>query len=262
MRTSPRTALVPAGSACSLRMASQHGTKAPQARQARPVGSCTGAGHTRWHVCGRSKPPGATQPPSDVPHTACCLCVHECRDRAEERRKGVNPDYESANQLLQVRGGARAAPQGRHGGSCLGTASKRAAGGGRWRCRGCRGTASGAVRSSGSCRAGSRNGRAPRAAPAAATSHPACAVVQVVGSARGDIDPSKLSVEESKYLGGDLEHTHLVKGLDFALLNKVRAGAGKGGGERGSKARGICAAQQGEGVGEREGEQGRGLVAA
>ncbi|PHJ18846.1 red family protein n-terminal region [Cystoisospora suis] len=30
------------------------------------------------------------------------------------------------------------------------------------------------------------------------------------------------SVEESKYLGGDLEHTHLVKGLDFALLSKVR----------------------------------------
>ncbi|ORX58689.1 hypothetical protein DM01DRAFT_1405332 [Hesseltinella vesiculosa] len=28
--------------------------------------------------------------------------------------------------------------------------------------------------------------------------------------------------EQSKYLGGDVEHTHLVKGLDFALLNKVR----------------------------------------
>ena len=28
-------------------------------------------------------------------------------------------------------------------------------------------------------------------------------------------------IEESKFLGGDLEHTHLVKGLDFALLNKV-----------------------------------------
>lgn len=24
-------------------------------------------------------------------------------------------------------------------------------------------------------------------------------------------------IEESKYLGGDLEHTHLVKGLDYAL---------------------------------------------
>ena len=30
-----------------------------------------------------------------------------------------------------------------------------------------------------------------------------------------------LTVEESKYLGGDMEHTHLVKGLDFALLAKV-----------------------------------------
>lgn len=29
-------------------------------------------------------------------------------------------------------------------------------------------------------------------------------------------------IEESKYLGGDLEHTHLVKGLDFALLEKVK----------------------------------------
>jgi len=29
-------------------------------------------------------------------------------------------------------------------------------------------------------------------------------------------------IENSKYLGGDMEHTHLVKGLDFALLNKVR----------------------------------------
>ncbi|RYG41987.1 hypothetical protein EON68_02440, partial [archaeon] len=28
--------------------------------------------------------------------------------------------------------------------------------------------------------------------------------------------------EKSKYLGGDLAHTHLVKGLDFALLAKVR----------------------------------------
>ena len=30
-------------------------------------------------------------------------------------------------------------------------------------------------------------------------------------------------IEESKYLGGDLEHTHLVKGLDYALLQKVKA---------------------------------------
>ena len=33
---------------------------------------------------------------------------------------------------------------------------------------------------------------------------------------------NKLSYEESKFLGGDIAHTHLVKGLDFALLQKVR----------------------------------------
>lgn len=30
-------------------------------------------------------------------------------------------------------------------------------------------------------------------------------------------------VQESKYLGGDLEHTHLVKGLDYSLLHKARS---------------------------------------
>lgn len=33
---------------------------------------------------------------------------------------------------------------------------------------------------------------------------------------------AEVAVDQSKYLGGDLEHTHLVKGLDFALLSKVR----------------------------------------
>ncbi|XP_024515176.1 suppressor of mec-8 and unc-52 protein homolog 2 [Selaginella moellendorffii] len=33
----------------------------------------------------------------------------------------------------------------------------------------------------------------------------------------------KISIANSKYLGGDVEHTHLVKGLDYALLNKVRS---------------------------------------
>lgn len=32
----------------------------------------------------------------------------------------------------------------------------------------------------------------------------------------------KLDAEQTKYLGGDIEHTHLVKGLDYALLRKVR----------------------------------------
>ncbi|XP_042508728.1 suppressor of mec-8 and unc-52 protein homolog 2 isoform X2 [Macadamia integrifolia] len=36
-------------------------------------------------------------------------------------------------------------------------------------------------------------------------------------------DALKISIENSKYLGGDVEHTHLVKGLDYALLHKVRS---------------------------------------
>ncbi|XP_015789168.1 protein Red-like [Tetranychus urticae] len=33
----------------------------------------------------------------------------------------------------------------------------------------------------------------------------------------------KRMIEESKFLGGDIKHTHLVKGLDYALLHKVKA---------------------------------------
>ncbi|CAN1136093.1 Suppressor of mec-8 and unc-52 protein homolog 2 [Linum perenne] len=40
-------------------------------------------------------------------------------------------------------------------------------------------------------------------------------------------EAQKISIEKSKYLGGDVEHTHLVKGLDYALLNKVRSEIGK-----------------------------------
>ena len=32
----------------------------------------------------------------------------------------------------------------------------------------------------------------------------------------------KKTIHESKFLGGDMQHTHMVKGLDFVLLNKVR----------------------------------------
>jgi RED-like protein N-terminal region len=42
-------------------------------------------------------------------------------------------------------------------------------------------------------------------------------------SAAAAPDLSHLSYEETKYLGGDLSHTHLVKGLDFALLSKIRS---------------------------------------
>lgn len=34
--------------------------------------------------------------------------------------------------------------------------------------------------------------------------------------------PAAASIEESKFLGGDVEHTHLVKGLDVVLLRKAR----------------------------------------
>eukprot|EP00850_Spirogloea_muscicola_P020022 SM000205S06229 [mRNA] locus=s205:146071:150099:- [translate_table: standard] len=36
-------------------------------------------------------------------------------------------------------------------------------------------------------------------------------------------DAHRISIENSKFLGGDVEHTHLVKGLDYALLQKIRS---------------------------------------
>lgn len=39
----------------------------------------------------------------------------------------------------------------------------------------------------------------------------------------GNSSNTSISIEESKFLGGDVQHTHLVKGLDFALLKKVRS---------------------------------------
>lgn len=66
------------------------------------------------------------------------------RDRAEERRKGVNPDYDGFNSEMNTVNGQTAAVEG------------------------------------------------------------------------------ALTIDETKFLGGDVEHTHLVKGLDYALLAKVR----------------------------------------
>lgn len=43
------------------------------------------------------------------------------------------------------------------------------------------------------------------------------------GGDRTTMDAHRISIENSKYLGGDVEHTHLVKGLDYALLHKVRS---------------------------------------
>ncbi|KAL3922619.1 MAG: hypothetical protein SGPRY_004495 [Prymnesium sp.] len=45
--------------------------------------------------------------------------------------------------------------------------------------------------------------------------------------AREEASEHMISIEQSKYLGGDIEHTHLVKGLDFALLQKMRSELGK-----------------------------------
>jgi len=41
-------------------------------------------------------------------------------------------------------------------------------------------------------------------------------------SSKSGADSRASMIEKSKYLGGDIDHTHLVKGLDYALLNKVK----------------------------------------
>ncbi|KAG0231230.1 hypothetical protein BGW42_000385 [Actinomortierella wolfii] len=46
-------------------------------------------------------------------------------------------------------------------------------------------------------------------------------ILHTLEEAANDVAPSVL-YEQSKFLGGDREHTHLVKGLDYALLKKVR----------------------------------------
>lgn len=42
-----------------------------------------------------------------------------------------------------------------------------------------------------------------------------------VSSDKSAAEKRRQLIQESKFLGGDMEHTHLVKGLDFALLQKV-----------------------------------------
>ncbi|KAJ1848850.1 hypothetical protein LPJ70_000808 [Coemansia sp. RSA 2708] len=46
--------------------------------------------------------------------------------------------------------------------------------------------------------------------------------VPVLGDASGSTEQQRI-YEQSKHLGGDIEHTHLVKGLDYLLLEKMRA---------------------------------------
>lgn len=49
------------------------------------------------------------------------------------------------------------------------------------------------------------------------------AVAPDVKSGLDAAERRKQVIQESKFLGGDMEHTHLVKGLDYALLQKVKA---------------------------------------
>jgi len=61
-------------------------------------------------------------------------------------------------------------------------------------------------------------------AAAALQPGPTLPALQVHGDRGTSVFKSReeVTVEESKFLGGDIEHTHLVKGLDYALLQKVR----------------------------------------
>ncbi|GFX61105.1 protein Red [Trichonephila clavipes] len=77
------------------------------------------------------------------------------RDRAKERRDGVNPDYQNEDPITSAAGYRAVAPDAKSG---LDAAERR-----------------------------------------------------------------RQMIQESKFLGGDMEHTHLVKGLDYALLQKVRS---------------------------------------
>lgn len=45
---------------------------------------------------------------------------------------------------------------------------------------------------------------------------------QAESEAAGDLRVARLSVAETQFLGGDAEHTHLVRGLDVALLQRTR----------------------------------------
>lgn len=49
------------------------------------------------------------------------------------------------------------------------------------------------------------------------------AVAPDIKSSQDAADRRRQLIQESKFLGGDMEHTHLVKGLDYALLQKVRS---------------------------------------
>eukprot|EP00668_Euglena_longa_P046449 GGOE01062134.1.p1 GENE.GGOE01062134.1~~GGOE01062134.1.p1 ORF type:complete len:608 (+),score=200.43 GGOE01062134.1:161-1984(+) len=61
----------------------------------------------------------------------------------------------------------------------------------------------------------------PSAPPATAAAAAASSVLPDAVAERRNFEIRE-QIEKSKYLGGDVKHTHLVRGLDFALLQKVR----------------------------------------
>jgi hypothetical protein len=46
-------------------------------------------------------------------------------------------------------------------------------------------------------------------------------IIVIIFSGMDAAERRRQQIQESKFLGGDMEHTHLVKGLDYALLQKV-----------------------------------------
>lgn len=71
-------------------------------------------------------------------------------------------------------------------------------------------------------RDGSNNDYAPED-PTTNTSSAYRAVAPDLKSGMDAKERRRQLIQESKFLGGDMEHTHLVKGLDYALLQKVRS---------------------------------------
>lgn len=71
-----------------------------------------------------------------------------------------------------------------------------------------------------------RDGANPDYQNVEATGNASSAYRAVAPDIKSGIDAAerrKQMIQESKFLGGDMEHTHLVKGLDYALLQKVRS---------------------------------------
>ncbi|KAJ3160141.1 hypothetical protein HDU86_000977 [Geranomyces michiganensis] len=121
---------------------------------------------------------------------AAAVAAPAYRDRAKERRQGVNPDYAETEQMLAV----------------LRASEEEAA----------------------AAAAAATTGGGPSAVPS--SSDPAVAAAAGV-QADGALPlpppppatPGGISYEQSKFLGGDVRHTHMVKGLDYALLSRVRS---------------------------------------